>query len=105
VATLLELPFCNKDPGKNLIICNVAPGAAGRRGLCNSGEAGVVPGRGRGGEELGGHLGPIRVWFRGGEAGGKGARRSSRVACAWSSAPASSRPGYHAGGGEGSSRT
>jgi hypothetical protein len=37
----------------------VAPGAAGRRGLRNSGEAGAVPGRGKDGE---GSLGS-RAWF------------------------------------------
>jgi hypothetical protein len=40
-------------PWKEWNACNVAPMAAGRRGLANSGEAGGACGRGRGGEGLG----------------------------------------------------
>jgi hypothetical protein len=59
--------------------------------------AGGALGRGRGGEELGAHLGPSCTLLWGGEAGGEGARRRSRAACAWSSGSASSRPGLPRG--------
>jgi hypothetical protein len=100
--------ICPRFPKNTLEIIDslqCRPWHGGWRGRPEFRRAGGALGRGRGGEELGDHLGPSCAWLRGGEAGGKGARRRSRVACAWSSAPASSRPGYHAGGGAGSSRT
>jgi hypothetical protein len=57
-----------KDPRKDSLLCNVAPGAAGRRGLLDSGELAAGLGRGRAGE------GPTvtRVRFGGSDGGWSG---------------------------------
>jgi hypothetical protein len=46
----IGVTFLQLRPWKDSNVCNVAPMAAGRRGLANSGEAGGVLARGRGGE-------------------------------------------------------
>jgi hypothetical protein len=89
ICVTIGVTFLQIRPWKDLEVRNVAPRTAGRRGLANSGEAGAALDRGRGGGGLGDHLGPICVWFRGGEAGGKGVRRRTGVTAAGAVAPAS----------------
>jgi hypothetical protein len=81
--------FLHFGPWKGFGLCNLVPKAAGRRGSPKSGEAGGALGRGMGGGRPRGHLGPICVWLRGGEAGGKGVRRRTGVTAAGAVAPAS----------------
>jgi hypothetical protein len=76
-------------PWKDCNACNVVLGLASRRGLPKSGEAGGALGRGMGGGRSRGHLGPICVFLRGGEAGGKGVRRRTGVTAAGAVAPVS----------------
>jgi hypothetical protein len=45
-----EVYLLRKGPWKDLFVCNVVLGLAGRRGLPKSGKAGAGSGRGRGGE-------------------------------------------------------
>jgi hypothetical protein len=45
----IGVTFLQLRPWKDSNVCNVAPMEAGRRGLANSGEAGGVLARGRGG--------------------------------------------------------
>jgi hypothetical protein len=63
----IGVTFLQLRPWKELNVCNVAPMAAGRRGLCNSGEAGGVLARGRGGGGSRGVLGLIcvntKIWY------------------------------------------
>jgi hypothetical protein len=74
--TLLQI-----RPWKDLEVCNVATGAAGRRGLRNSGEAGSLgrAGAGRGGSR--GVLGSVWGFGPGGDAAGDGRRRCTPAAC------------------------
>jgi hypothetical protein len=78
-------------------VCNVAPMTAGRRGLCNSGEAG---GLGRAGTGRGGSRGVLGlVWGLGpsGNAAGDGARRRWPAAGAVRLVPADGRLGGREG--------
>jgi hypothetical protein len=49
ICLTIRVTFLQIRPWKDLEVCNVALGAAGRRGLANSGELAGVLGRGRGG--------------------------------------------------------
>jgi hypothetical protein len=71
----IGVTFLQIRPWKDIDVCNVAPMAAGRRGLCNSGEAGGLgrAGTGRGGSR--GVLGLVWGLGPGGNAAGDGARR------------------------------
>jgi hypothetical protein len=61
-----------KGPWKDVDVRNVVPMAAGRRGLANSGEAGGVLARGRGGGGSRGVLGWVWAGVGGGEPAGGG---------------------------------
>jgi hypothetical protein len=66
--------FLQIRPWRDIDVCNVAPMAAGRRGFCNSGEAG---GLGRAGTGRGGSRGVLGlVWVLGRAGGGSGERRA-----------------------------
>jgi hypothetical protein len=58
-AYTIGVTFLQLGPWKELEARNVVLGAAGRRGLANSGEAGAARARGRGGGGLGDPLGPV----------------------------------------------
>jgi hypothetical protein len=88
-AYTIGVTFLQFGPWKDFGLCNWALGVAGRRGLPKPGEAGSALGRGMGGGRSRGHLGPICVWLRGREAGGKGVRRRTGVTAAGAVAPAS----------------
>jgi hypothetical protein len=75
----IGVTFLQLGPWKDFGLCNWVLMAAGRRGSPKSGEAGSALGRGKGGGRSRGHLGPICVWLRDGEAGGKDARRRTEV--------------------------
>jgi hypothetical protein len=90
-------PWFPKNTLETLDSLQCRPWHRGWRGWPEFRRAGGALGRGSGGEELGAHLGPSCVLLWAGEGGGEGARQRSRVACAWSSAPASSRPGLPRG--------
>jgi hypothetical protein len=49
ICLTMGVTFLQIRPWEDSLFCNVALGAAGRRGLPESGEAGAVSGRGRGG--------------------------------------------------------
>jgi hypothetical protein len=66
----------------------VVLGAAGQRGLANSGEAGGALARGRGGGGTRGHQGLICTGFEGEGDRRWGARRSPAVAAAGAAGPA-----------------
>jgi hypothetical protein len=89
ICVTIGVTFLQIRPWKELDVCNVAPRTAGRRGLPESGELAAALGRGRARGGLGDHLGPICMWFRGGEAGGKGVRWRTGVTAAGAVAPAS----------------
>jgi hypothetical protein len=77
----IGVTFLQIRPWKDLEVCNVAPGAAGRRGLRNSGKAGGLgrAGAGRGGSR--GVLGSVWGFGPGGDAVGDGRQRCTPAAC------------------------
>jgi hypothetical protein len=58
-ALTVGVTFLQLGPWKDLNVCNAVLMAAGRRGLANSGEAGGVLARGRGGGGARDYLGPV----------------------------------------------
>jgi hypothetical protein len=47
ISLTIGVTLLQERPWKEWLLCNVALGAAGRRGLLDSGELAAVPGRGR----------------------------------------------------------
>jgi hypothetical protein len=86
-----------KGPRKETKACNVAPTAAGRCGFCNSGEAGGVLARGRGGGGSRGVLGLVWAGVGGGETAGGSGPRLPAAAAAGAAAPAQQAPGWGLG--------
>jgi hypothetical protein len=84
-------------PWKDLNVRNVVPMAADRRGFCNSGEAGGVLARGRGGGGSRGVLGLVWAGIGGGETAGRSGPRLPAAAAAGAAAPAQQAPGWGLG--------
>jgi hypothetical protein len=80
----IGVTLLQEGPWKDLFFCNVALGAAGRRGWLDSGESAGARGRGRTGERSRGALGPVWALGRGGGGAGK------RLACGQRGAAAGS---------------
>jgi hypothetical protein len=90
----IGVTFLQIRPWKELNVCNVALGAAGRRGLPESGELVAVLGRGRGGGGSRGILGLVWAGVGGGETAGGSGPRLPVAAAAGAAAPAQQAPGW-----------
>jgi hypothetical protein len=96
-ALTIGLTFLQLRPWKDLNVRNVVPMAAGRRGFCNSGEAGGVLAQGRGGGGSRGVLGLVWAGVEGGETAGGSGPRLPAAAAAGAAAPAQQAPGWGLG--------
>jgi hypothetical protein len=87
----IGVTFLQERPWKEFDVCNVALGAAGRRGRRNSSEAGGLGRAGAGAGWSWGYGGAIWGFGPGGDAASDGRRRRTRAAAAGATAPARQR--------------